>query len=194
MYKPNNYKNNVNTDLGNLESILLIFSDSKEEINIYAIGGTAMILKNHKPTTKDIDFITTNSKETIKKILSDAGLKENRDGLVNVWYYEEKIRIDIFYGNYIVGVELLEDWKEKSEHIRTIGNCKLYILNWYDVIIPKIARNEERDIEDILIIIKNENIDFEKLRIRYFQTMENSIVSHAEYNFKVLEIRWNQQN
>ena len=41
---------------------------------------------------------------------------------------------------FILGIDLPDDWKELSELVKEIGKVKLYILNWYDIIITKIAR------------------------------------------------------
>ena len=64
---------------------------------------------------------------------------------------------------------------------------KLYILNWQDILITKIARNEQRDIDDTIDIIKAENINFEELRERYYKLAEGSIISDYDAKFKALE-------
>lgn len=117
-----------------------------------------------------------------------AGLKEkSKSKLCNIWYLNDQIRIDIFYDEFIIGVPLPDDWKELSEQIRTIGKIKLYILNWYDIIITKIARSEIRDIEDIIAIIKKENIDIDKLKKRYYDLAETSLITDYDYKYKYLE-------
>ncbi|MEA3514299.1 MAG: DUF6036 family nucleotidyltransferase [Nanoarchaeota archaeon] len=103
-------------------------------------------------------------------------------------------RIDIFYDEFIIGVPLPDDWKELSEQIRTIGKIKLYILNWYDIIITKIARSEIRDIEDIIAIIKKENIDIDKLKKRYFDLAETSLITDYDYKYKYLEKKLSVNN
>jgi len=80
-----------------------------------------------------------------------------------------------------------DDWKKLSEKIKEIGKVKLSIFNWYDLIITKISRAEKRDIEDIIAIIKSQNIDFEFLKKRYYSIAETSIISDFDYKFKHLE-------
>src|SRR3989338_2858033 len=146
-----------------------------------------MILKNIKETTKDIDFLTAENQENIRKLFNLAGLKEkDTSKLCNIWYLEN-IRIDLFYDEFIFGISLPNDWKDKSEHLKDIGKVKLYILNWQDILITKIARNEQRDIDDTIDIIKAENINFEELRERYYKLAEGSIISDYDAKFKVLE-------
>ena len=186
MYE-DNYKNPIATNLDNLDTLLQLLADLNEELELYAIGGTAMILKNIKETTKDIDFLTTENQEKIRKLFNLAGLEEKDNSkLCNIWYLEN-IRIDLFYDEFIFGISLLNDWKDKSEHIKDIGKVKLYILNWQDILITKIARNEQRDIEDAIDIIKAENINFEDLKERYYNLAEESVISGYDEKFKALE-------
>lgn len=186
MYE-NNYKNelpNLGTDL---ENFLQLIADLDEEIEFFAIGGTAMVLKGIKESTKDIDFLTTANYKSIKKMFTLAGLKERKNSqLCNIWYLN-KTRIDIFYNEFILGFPLPEDWKNLSEHIKTIGKLKLYILNWYDIIITKIARSEERDIVDCIAIIHHELIDFQQLKKRYYQYAETALITGYDIKFKHLE-------
>ena len=186
MYE-NRHKNPIDTNLDNLTSFLQLLADLNENLELYAVGGTAMILKNIKETTKDIDFLTTENQEKIRKLFNLAGLKEKDDSkLCNIWYLGN-IRIDLFYDEFIFGISLPNDWKDKSQHIKDIGKVRLYILDWQDIIITKIARNEQRDIDDAIDIIKAENINFKELKKRYYKLAEVSLISSYDEKFKALE-------
>ena len=78
-------------------------------------------------------------------------------------------------------------WINLSEKIKDIGKVQLYILNWYDLIITKIARAEKRDIEDIITIIKSQKIDVGFLKERYYSIAETAIIPEFDYKFKHLE-------
>ena len=185
MYE-NNYKSQIETNLQDLELFLQLIADLDEEIELYALGGTAMVIKNIKESTKDIDFMTTINYETLKQFFELAGLKEKDNSkLCNIWYLN-KIRIDIFYNAFIMGITLPNDWKTISEHIRTIGKLKLYVLNWLDIIITKIARSEKRDIQDIIKIIQTQQIDLNKLKKRYYDIAPISLISDYDLKFKHL--------
>ena len=188
------YKNIGLTNIEDLNSFLNLIADLNEPLDLFAIGGTAMVLKNIKESTKDIDFLTTESYEKIKKLFILAGLKEeSSEKICNIWRLD-KIRIDIFYSGFIMGIQFPEDWKEKSEKIKEIGKIKLYILNWYDLIITKISRSETRDIEDILKIIESQKLDFKFLKKRYYSIAETSLIQDYDYKFKHLEKKWQAQN
>lgn len=192
MYE-NKYKNPTNSSLSELENFLQLLADLNMELELFAIGGTAMILKNIKEATKDIDFITTADYNEIKKAFTLAGLKEKDSSrLCNIWHLNNT-RIDIFYGNFIMGISLPEDWKNSSEKIRTIGRLKIYILNWQDIIITKIARSEKRDIDDILEIIKTQKLNFKKLKERYYRIAETSLIADYDLKFKHLEKKYDKR-
>ena len=74
-----------------------------------------------------------------------------------------------------------------------MNKLSLYTLNWYDIIITKTARSEPRDIEDILMIIQNQPIDFQKLKKRYYNLAETSLIAAYDLKFKVLERRWEKK-
>lgn len=186
MYE-NKYKNIKITTNRDLDNFLQLIADLDVDIEIFAIGGTAMVLKGIKESTKDIDFLTTAEPKKIRNLFLLAGLKEeNRSQLCNTWYLND-IRVDIFYHEFILGFALPNDWRKLSEHIKTIGKINLFILNWYDIIITKVARSERRDIEDCIAIIKHEKIDFQKVKERYYTCAETSLIADYDYKFKHLE-------
>jgi len=188
------YKNPHVTGLEDLHNFLNLIADLNEPLELYAIGGTAMVLKNIKESTKDIDFLTTESYEKIRRLFSLAGLKEeSSDKICNIWRID-KTRVDVFYGGFIMGIPFPEDWKEKSERIMEVGKVRLYILNWYDLIITKISRSEKRDIEDIIAIIKSQRLNFYFLKKRYYSIAETAIIAEYDYKFKHLEKIFHSSN
>jgi|SRR3989338_10357304 len=185
MYENN--KNRANSSLRDLESFLQLIADLDKEIELFAMGGTAMVLKNIKEATKDIDFLTASDYKTIKELFELAGLREKSPSkLCNIWHLGDK-RIDMFYDEFVMGITLPDDWRELSGHIRSIGKLKVYILNWYDIIITKIARSEPRDIDDILVILKTQKIDFKALKSRYYKLAPVSLIADYDAKFKHLE-------
>jgi hypothetical protein len=192
MYE-NKYKNPHSSSTRELDNFLNLIADLNEPLMLFAIGGTAMILKGIKEATKDIDFVVDEDYGKIKRMFRLAGLKEEKGNEVcNIWRLG-KTRIDIFYGGFVMGIPFPGDWKEKSEKIREIGKVNLYILNWYDLIITKISRSEKRDIDDIIAIIKSQKIDFEFLKKRYYSIAETALISDYDYKFKHLESEYGKR-
>ncbi len=187
------YKNKNTTAIEDLDNLLNLLADLDEPIELFAIGGTAMVLKKIKEATKDIDFLTIEKYEKIKKLFRVAGLKEESPNKIcNIWRLND-IRIDIFYDGFIMGIPFPKDWIELSEKIKEIGKIKLYILNWYDIIITKISRAEKRDIEDAIAIIKSQNLNFNLIKERYYSIAETAIISEFDYKFKHLEKKYAQR-
>jgi len=193
MYE-NKFKNTGQIKITGLNDFLNLIADLNEPLELFAIGGTAMVLKNIKESTRDIDFLTDENYDKIKELFELAGMKEESSNKIcNIWRLGST-RIDIFYDGFIMGIPFPDDWKEKSNKIKEIGKIKLYILNWYDIIITKISRSERRDIEDIIAIIKNQKLDFKFLKERYFSIAETALIADFEYKFKHLEREWQAQN
>ena len=189
MYE-NKFKNAEITNLADLNDFLNLIADLNKPLELFAIGGTAMVLKNIKESTKDIDFLTDERYEKIRDMFSLAGLREESPSkLCNVWRLG-KTRIDLFYDGFIMGIPSPRNWKELSEKIKEIGKIKLFILNWYDLIITKISRSEKRDIDDIISITKSQNIDFNFLKERYYSIAETALIANYDYKFKHLEERY----
>jgi len=165
--KENKYKNEDESAIEELNSLISLLASIDKEIELYALGGTAMVLAGHKPSTRDIDFLTTLEQSKLKELFSRIGLTEIDDiPICNKWIFKDK-RLDIFYdeSGMILGFPLTDRWKEKSKLINQTRKVKTFILNWEDIISTKLARGEPRDFEDILKIIKQENINlnnFEK--------------------------------
>ncbi len=172
--------------LADLEAFLQLIADLDVEMELFALGGTAMVLAGLKEATKDVDFLTTAPYDDIRRWFTLAGLKEESPSQIcNIWRLKE-LRIDLFYGGFIVGVPLPPDWKEISTPVRTIGKLRLFILNWYDIIITKLARSDARDIQDILVILENGKVDFKKLTSRYYGLAETALIADYDVKFKHL--------
>ncbi len=186
MYE-NKYKNPGISASKELRTFLNLLADLNEDLELFALGGTAMVLKGIKEATRDIDFITAEPYEKIKRLFIRAGLKEEQSGKAcNAWRLQET-RIDIFYDGFILGVPFPQDWRQLSEKLQDIGSVHLFILNWYDIIITKIARSELRDIDDIIAILRSQNLDFRVLKQRYYSLAEIALIPEYDYKFKHLE-------
>jgi len=165
----NKYKNINESNIEELESFTRLVGTLDKKLELYAIGGTAMVLAGYKPSTRDLDFLTSAKQSEIKKIFDAIGLDEIEDcAMCNKWRFNNK-RLDIFYmeTGMIMGFPLTNNWKKKSKLIRKSGKIKIFILNWEDIISTKLARGEHRDFEDILKILEKEDINFKKFEIDF---------------------------
>ena len=106
------------------------------KIHLIAVGGTAMTLLNLKNSTIDIDFVLEREETDIfRKVLQAI---------------PHGFRIDIFSDGMVFSQQLPKDYIEKSITITShLKNIQLSALHPLDIVVTKIGRLDERDIEDI---------------------------------------------
>lgn len=154
----------------------------EKDINFYALGGTALTMLGFKNSTRDIDVNTeTDDYNIIIKLFTDLGFTK----ISSIrWITQEGLQFDLFHGNEIMGINLLDDSLSKAKLIKDFGNIKLYTLSLYDIIITKLARGDSRDFDDIKTIFEKENIEINELISRYKETMK----LEANYKQKLLDL------
>jgi hypothetical protein len=149
----------------------------KGKIHLIACGGTALTLMGHKESTKDVDFLVPLPEEygRLTDFIKKAGYKLatqygwNREG--------EAILFDLYPGKRVYTTELLTS---PLDH----GGCrkwktweKIFVgtLNPVDLIISKMFRGTETDIQDCLLLLVKDRIDLKKLDRRYRETAQYEI-------------------
>ncbi|QZY54097.1 DUF6036 family nucleotidyltransferase [Crassaminicella profunda] len=105
-----------------------------ESFNIYFLGGSACILGEYNDrATRDFDFIDLNYSAKLGKVfvhLRDFDMLEYNSTLISPKYKERAIKLNQF--KYL----------------------SIYILSIEDIIVSKIIRLEEKDLEDIDVLIE----------------------------------------
>ncbi len=109
-------------------------------IILAAAGGTAMTLLGLKPSTRDVDF--TGPLEDIEAL--KRALKMTPHGF----------KVDCWPGGQVFSQILPRDYLKKSIPVRRVKNIDLRALHPLDVVVTKIGRLDERDLEDIEACIK----------------------------------------
>lgn len=123
-------------------------SQLTNNIEVVAVGGTAMTLLELKESTIDIDFcISSQHKQEFTPVL------------------DKKYRIDLFFDGYIFSEQLPKDYANKSKLIKKYKHITLKALSPEDIVITKSARLNARDEEDIKSIAPF--VDKKLLRSRF---------------------------
>lgn len=136
-----------------------------KEMSIVAVGGTAMTLLGLKESTIDIDFNA--SKDDVKE------LRRAFDSIPHGF------RVDLFVEGMIFTQQLPDDFFEKCIPVKTqFKNINLLALHPIDIVVTKIGRLNERDVEDIKSCVKKFKLkrkDVEKraLQVVYVGREEN---------------------
>jgi hypothetical protein len=111
------------------------------KIILVAAGGTAMTLLNLKPSTLDIDF--TGPYADIKEF------NEIQKGIPHGF------KVDTWADGMVFSQILPADYLKKSVPIRTrLKKIKLMALQPLDIVVTKIGRLNDRDVQDIELCVK----------------------------------------
>jgi len=142
-----------------LDFLDILDKEITKKITLVAVGGTAMTLLDMKTSTIDIDFTIPNQyiqefEDTLKKI-------------------PHGFRIDYWTDGMVFSQVLPDDYLKKSIPIKTnLKNIKLRTLHPVDIVVTKIGRLDERDLQDIKVCI-------EKFKLTKNQIKSRS--KHVEY-------------
>ena len=118
-----------------LDFLGIVEKELEREITLIAAGGTAMTLLDIKPSTHDIDFTGPGDDIRLFKLL----LKRIPHGY----------KIDCWPDGIIFSQILPEDYLEKSIFTTGIKRIELRALHPRDIVVTKIGRLDDKDLEDI---------------------------------------------
>lgn len=142
-----------------------------KKIEIYAIGGTAMMLQNTKTLTLDVDLVfdKTKDREELMNALRKLGAKESDVTLVyglksNVPLMLEfnNCRFDLFM-NKIITSTFSNSMKGRAKEIHEFGNLIIKVADPNDILIMKSATSREKDIDDITAIVTKSKINWDTI-------------------------------
>lgn len=138
-----------------LEFVKLIDSELEGPVDIIAVGGTAMTLLDMKRSTIDVDF----------DFPADEGLASFKKAMKAI---TPGFRVDIFLGSQIFSQKLPDDYKNMTISIRVGGlaKLKLFALHPVDIVLSKIGRLSDRDVEDIRTCIQKYGLSGARIRKR----------------------------
>src|SRR3989338_7126098 len=158
------------------------------KIRLVACGGTALSLLGYKESTKDVDFLVPNEKEyeRLVKFLIRAGYERvtgegwKRPG--------EAIKYDLYPGKRVFQTELIDSPLEGNGQKKIWEGKKIYlgVLNSVDLIITKLFRGAEQDVEDCRTLLDHEAVSLRALEERYRETAryeiaEKRVIKNLEY-------------
>lgn len=141
-----------------------------KKICVYAIGGTAMMLRSIKDATLDIDIVFDKKKDRDEFILTlkNLGAKESDATLVyslknNTPFILEiqNARFDLFI-NKIITSTFSEKMKERASETHEFGkNLIIKVADPHDIIMMKSVTSRTKDLEDITSIFKKSKINWD---------------------------------
>lgn len=165
------------------------------KIRLVACGGTALTLLGYKESTKDVDFLVPEAEEfsRLTGFLAKAGYRQvtpfgwKQDAGTTVF--------DLYPGKKVYVTELLSSplVRGGSRPWKAWKKIEVSILNPADLIISKMFRGTETDIQDCLLLLSKEKMDVKELETRYRETARYEIAeSKVLRNLELLLGRWRE--
>ncbi|MBI3298436.1 MAG: hypothetical protein HYZ75_09755 [Elusimicrobia bacterium] len=144
-----------------------------KKVRVVACGGTALTIQDLKESTKDVDFLVPDV-EDYKALLGTIERLHYRQVTGSGWARDDGFIFDLFKGKVIFQTELLDSPLDEGNHIpiKTFKKLEVSALNDLDLIISKMFRGDEVDVEDCLRLIagRGKAFDLDKLKERYKET------------------------
>ena len=139
------------------------------KVNLIGCGGTALTLLEIKDSTKDIDIIVPVGKEyeRLMKFLRSLGYEEKGGGLAHP--DDPYFLYQFWVGNRVFTTDLLDSPLDPGKNIpiKEWGHIYLGALNLQDLIITKMFRGMQVDVDDCVAAFATSEIDSEELLKRY---------------------------
>ena len=139
------------------------------KVNLIGCGGTALTLLEIKDSTKDIDFIVPIGKEYVRlmKFLQSLGYEEKGGCLAHP--NDPNFLYQFWVGNRVFTTNLLDSPLDPGRNIPVKKWKHIYLgaLNLQDLIITKMFRGTQVDVEDCVAAFARFEIDPEELLQRY---------------------------
>lgn len=138
---------------GLLDFLAILDKEVGREITLVAVGGTAMTLLDLKPSTIDVDFT-----------IPDEDAKEFENALKRV---PHGFKIDYWTNGMVFSQTLPDDYLRRSIPIKTkLKNIRLKALHPLDIVVTKIGRLSEKDLQDIEACIKGSKLKKREIESR----------------------------
>src|SRR4030042_1389814 len=135
-----------------LDFLTVLDDEIGRRITLVAVGGTAMTLLDLKPSTIDVDF-TIPSKD---RLVFDESLSKVPHGF----------KIHSWPDGAVFSQILPNDYLEKSIAVAEFQHIFLRALHPIDIVVTKIGRLDDRDVQDIEACIKRFNISKNQIEER----------------------------
>lgn len=140
-----------------------------KKLQVYAIGGTAMMLRGIKNSTLDIDFVfdKKNDREAFMNALRKLGAKESDVTLVYGLERDTPLmlefnncRFDMFMKKIITST-FSDGMKVRAKEIHEFGNLVIKVADPNDILIMKSVTSRNKDLDDIVAIVNKGRINWD---------------------------------
>lgn len=158
--------------LANIEDFIHELSDamgSDLSVDIYLIGGGAMMYMGGKAATKDMDLVVIgeDAYDTVRRSMLGMGFRSIRPGaeyarmnLSDMLERGDGMRVDLFDTRVCRRLELSGPMRSRAVLRHSCGGVRLFSCSGNDVLIFKSITSRDGDIEDCMSLIEGGEIDW----------------------------------
>jgi len=142
-----------------------------KKVEVYIIGGAALLLAGLKPSTKDIDLIIHNKEEfaSFKNALSSLRFKSEKPTVhycqmdLSEILVREDYRIDVFFKKVCKKFVLSDEMIKRSETILHLKNITINTCSNEDILLFKCMAERDGDVDDCIELAKT-GLDWETIK------------------------------
>lgn len=135
------------------------------KIEIYTIGGVALLKRDMREATKDIDIIVSTKKEflELQNTLIKMGFsgqlpgKEYSHMNLSQIFHRGDFRIDLFEREVCSRFSLSEDMKKRADKVIELDHIIIYLCSNEDIFLFKTMTERDGDITDCINIAQTQN-------------------------------------
>lgn len=132
------------------------------EVNVYIIGGAALMIKGLKSSTKDIDLVVRTEKEfkEFKRALINNGFASKKPGPEYNYFHlaeifeKEEYRIDLFLDCVCAKLRLSDGIAKRAEVVYSSGKMNVFSCSNTDIFLFKSITDRPGDKDDCISLAK----------------------------------------
>ncbi|MCL2143326.1 MAG: hypothetical protein FWH44_03600 [Methanomassiliicoccaceae archaeon] len=159
------------TEFGQIRSLFTEISQFiEDDVNVYLIGGGALMYHKSKNVTKDIDIVVNSEKEfdvllrSLKRIRFTSMLPDHdaysRLSISQIFKRDE-FRIDMFCRTVCNKFSLSEGMIERARTVERFGRVSLHACSVEDILLFKCMTERKGDADDCVRINQEHLVDWE---------------------------------
>jgi len=166
----------------------------EEPVDVYLLGGGNLILRGLKDSTKDVDIVVEDSQTlfALTDSLQELGYEERGELDAVYAQLEPSIvleregfpRWDIFVETVAGQLQLTDGMIGRCDRSFEYGKLRVHLLSPTDIFLFKSITNREGDLEDVALIARQTDLDWERL-FEEIKTQENN--TEQLFSFAVLD-------
>lgn len=159
--------------INDIDDIIRLFDEIDKtldcEVNMYLIGGGAMMFNDDKAFTKDLDIIVENKGEFIllENTFIDLGFNANRPteeccrlNLSNILVRDDGYRVDLFHDKVCKKLHLSKRMIERSMTRYSGKNLSVHSISPSDILVFKSITDRPGDLSDCITMIDEHRISW----------------------------------